>query len=36
LPRGHPEVIAATLSDLTAEFSRELVPAINEAAKPKP
>jgi uncharacterized lipoprotein YmbA len=35
-PRGHPEVIAATLSDLTAEFSRELAQAINESAKPKP
>jgi uncharacterized lipoprotein YmbA len=35
-PRGHPEVIAATLSDLTAEFSRELAQAINESAKPGP
>jgi uncharacterized protein len=33
-PRGHPEVIAATLSDLTAEFSRELAQAISALAKP--
>jgi len=35
-PRGHPEAIAATLSELTAEFSRELAQAINESAKSKP
>jgi uncharacterized lipoprotein YmbA len=35
-PGGHPEVIAATLSKLTAEFSGELAQAINESAKPKP
>ena len=35
-PRGHPEVIAATLSNLTAEFSRELAQAINALARPKP
>ena len=35
-PRGHPEMIAATLSDLTAEFSRELAQAISESAKPRP
>ena len=29
-PRGKPEAIAATMSDLTAEFSRELAPAIRE------
>jgi len=34
-PRGKPEVIAATLSDLAAEFSRELAPAIREAAAEK-
>jgi uncharacterized lipoprotein YmbA len=34
-PRSHPEAIAATLSDLTSEFSRELAQAINESAKPK-
>jgi len=35
-PRGHPEVIAATLSDLTTEFSRELAKAISALAEPKP
>jgi uncharacterized lipoprotein YmbA len=35
-PRGHPEAIAATLSNLTSEFSRELAQAINESAKPNP
>jgi uncharacterized protein len=35
-PRGHPEIIAATMSDLTAQFSRELAQAISALAKPKP
>lgn len=35
-PRGHPEIVAATLSDLTAQFSRELAQAISALAKPKP
>jgi hypothetical protein len=35
-PRGHPEAIAATLSELTAEFSRELAQAIRESSKPSP
>jgi uncharacterized lipoprotein YmbA len=30
-PRDHPEAIAATLSDLTADFSRELAQAIRAA-----
>jgi uncharacterized lipoprotein YmbA len=33
--RGHPEVIAATLSDLTTEFSRELAQAISTLTKTK-
>lgn len=32
-PRGHPEVIAMTLSDLTAEFSCELAQWIREFVK---
>jgi uncharacterized lipoprotein YmbA len=32
-PRGHPEVIATTLSDLTAEFSRDLAQSIRESVK---
>ena len=32
-PRGKPEVIAGTLSDLAADFSRELAPAIRESAE---
>ena len=32
-PHGHPEVIAATLSSLTAEFSRALAQSIRESAK---
>jgi uncharacterized lipoprotein YmbA len=35
-PRGHPEAIAATLSELTAEFSRELAQAIRESATRRP
>jgi len=35
-PRGHPEVIAATMSDLTAQLSRELAQAINTLPKSKP
>ena len=35
-PRGNPEAIAATLSELTAEFSRELARAIHETSKIKP
>ena len=31
LPRGHPEIIAKTLSDLTTEFSRELAKEIRES-----
>jgi len=31
-PRGNPEVIAATLSELTSEFSRELAQAIRNSA----
>jgi uncharacterized lipoprotein YmbA len=33
-PRGKPEVIAATLSELEAEFSRDLAQSIRESAKP--
>lgn len=32
-PRGHPEVIATTLSDLTAEFSRELAQSLRECVR---
>jgi len=32
-PRGQPEVIATTLSDLTAEFSRDLAQSIRESVK---
>jgi uncharacterized lipoprotein YmbA len=35
-PRGKPEVVATTLSDLTAEFSRELAQSIRESAKSSP
>lgn len=35
-PRGHPEAVAATLSDLTGKFSRELAQAIVECAKSRP
>ena len=35
-PRGHPEVIAATLSDLATEFSREIARAIRESAISSP
>jgi uncharacterized lipoprotein YmbA len=35
-PRGHPEAIAATLSALTADLSRQLVPAIHESAQDQP
>ena len=35
-PRGNPEVIATTLSDLAAEFSRELVQSIRESVKSSP
>src|SRR6185503_15026090 len=35
-PRGNPEVIAATSSALTTEFSRELAQAIRQSAKPQP
>ena len=31
-PRGKPEAIATTMSDLTAEFSRELAQSIRESA----
>ena len=34
-PRGNPEVIATTLSDLVAEFSRELAEPIRESIKPR-
>jgi uncharacterized lipoprotein YmbA len=30
-PRGHPEMVATTLSDLTAEFSRELAQSFRES-----
>ncbi len=33
-PRGQPEMVATTLSDLTAEFSRELAQSIRESGKP--
>ena len=32
-PRAQPEVIAATLSDLAADFSRELAPLIRQTAE---
>ena len=32
-PRGNPQAIAATLSALLAEFSRELAPALRESAQ---
>lgn len=32
-PRGHPEMVATTLSDLTAEFSQELARSIRESIK---
>jgi len=32
-PRGHPQAIAATLSELVAEFSRDLAPALRESAQ---
>jgi len=32
-PRGNPQAIAATLSALLAEFSREIVPALRESAQ---
>ncbi len=35
-PRGNPEAIATTLSDLAAEFSRELAPSIRESARSEP
>jgi uncharacterized lipoprotein YmbA len=35
-PRGDPQVIATTLSALTAQFSRELEQAIREFAQAKP
>jgi hypothetical protein len=35
-PRANPQVIATTLSALTAGFSRELARAIREAAQAKP
>jgi uncharacterized lipoprotein YmbA len=35
-PRGNPEVIATTLSDLAAEFSRELVQSIRESVRSSP
>ena len=35
-PRGNPEVIATTLSDLAAEFSRELAQSIRESVKSGP
>jgi uncharacterized lipoprotein YmbA len=34
--RGHPEVIAATMSDLTTQLSRELAQAISALPKSKP
>jgi uncharacterized lipoprotein YmbA len=33
-PQGKPEAIATTLSDLTAEFSRDLAQSIRESVKP--
>src|SRR5262245_32083700 len=35
-PRGNPEVVAATLSDLAAEFSRELAQSIRKSVTPGP
>jgi uncharacterized lipoprotein YmbA len=35
-PRGNPEAIATTLSDLAAEFSRDLTQSIRESVKPGP
>jgi len=35
-PRANPQVIAMTLSDLAAEFSRELVPSIRESERSEP
>lgn len=35
-PRGHPEAVAATLSDLTGKFSHELAQAVVECSKPRP
>ena len=35
-PQGHPERLATTLSDLAAEFSRELAQSIRESGKPSP
>jgi len=32
-PRGNPQAIATTLSELVAEFSRELAPALRESAQ---
>jgi uncharacterized lipoprotein YmbA len=34
-PRGHPAVVAAMLSDLAAEFSRELAQSIRDSVPPK-
>ena len=33
LPRGNPQAVAATLSALLAEFSRDLAPALRESAQ---
>lgn len=35
-PRGNPQTIATTLSDLTAEFSRDVAQSIREIVKPSP
>ncbi len=35
-PRGNPGVVATTLSDLTAEFSRDLAQSIRESVKSSP
>ena len=35
-PHGHPEMVATTLSDLTAEFSRELAQSIRDSVKSSP
>src|SRR5262249_35854253 len=35
-PRGKPEVIATTLSELAADFSRELAQAIGQSLHPTP
>jgi uncharacterized lipoprotein YmbA len=35
-PRANPQAIAATLSDLIAQFSRRLAPAIRESTQTKP